>query len=112
LPPLPERNLRFTNLRKHSRPILQAKRLRSFLELKSYMRQSNRQRLKARLDTAPKQSQLRTKRLANDAIQRPQGNYRTRGAMHLKALIALAFLCCKNIVPSPLNELPSVALST
>jgi hypothetical protein len=29
---------------KHSRPILQAKRLRTFLELKTYMRQSNRQR--------------------------------------------------------------------
>ena len=66
---------------KHSRPILQAKRLRTFLELKSYMRRSNRQRLKARLTTAPKQSHLRTKRLANDAIQRPHGNYRTRGAM-------------------------------
>jgi hypothetical protein len=66
---------------KHSRSILQAKRLRTFLELKSYMRQSNRQRLKARLTTAPKQSHLRTKRLANDAFQRPQGNYRTRGAM-------------------------------
>jgi hypothetical protein len=67
---------------KHSRPILQGKRLRTFLELKTYMRQSNRQRLNARLTTAPKQSHLRTKRLANDAIQRPQGNYRTRGAMH------------------------------
>jgi hypothetical protein len=67
---------------KAARPILQAKRLRTFLELKTYMRQSNRQRLKARLSPAPKQSHLTTKRLANEAIQRPQGNYRTRGAMH------------------------------
>jgi hypothetical protein len=67
---------------KHSRPILQAKRLRAFLELKSYMRQSNRQRLKAHLATAPKGAHLTTKRLANEAIQLPQGNYRTRGAMH------------------------------
>jgi hypothetical protein len=66
---------------KHSRPILQAKRLRTFLALKTYMRQSNRQRLKARLATTPKQSELKIKRLANDAIQRPQRNYRTRGAM-------------------------------
>jgi hypothetical protein len=65
---------------KHSRPILQAKRLRTFLELKSYMSKRNRERLKARL--TPEQGRLTTKRLANDAIQRPQGNYRTRGAMH------------------------------
>jgi hypothetical protein len=67
---------------KRSRPILQAKRLRTFLELKSYMSKSNRQRLKSRLATAPKQAHLKTKRLANEAIQLPQGNYRTRGAMH------------------------------
>jgi hypothetical protein len=65
---------------KHSRPVLQAKRLRTFLKLKSYMSKRNRQRFKARL--TPKQSHLSTKRLADDAIQRPQGNYRTRGAMH------------------------------
>jgi hypothetical protein len=64
---------------KHSRPILQAKRLRSFLELKSYMRQSNRQRLQERLPI--KQLELVSKRI-DDRTKLPQGNYSTRGAMH------------------------------
>jgi hypothetical protein len=66
---------------KRQRPILQANRIKTFLELKSYMSRSNRQRLKARIATAPKQD-LNSKRLAHHAIQLPQSNYGTRGAMH------------------------------
>jgi hypothetical protein len=64
-----------------TRSALQAKRLQAFLSLKSYMRKSNRQRLKARLATAPRQD-FTSKRLAHYAIEQPQSNYRTRGAMH------------------------------
>src|SRR5262245_43559096 len=66
---------------KRQRLILQANRIKTFLELKSYMSRSNRQRLKARIATAPKQD-LKSKRLAHHAIQLPQSNYGTRGAMH------------------------------
>ena len=66
---------------KRLRPILQARRIQAFLELKSYMSQSNRQRLKARIATAPKQ-EFKSKRLSHYAIQHPQHNYGTRGAMH------------------------------
>jgi hypothetical protein len=38
---------------KHSRPILQALRLQTYLKLKTYIRQSNRLRLKARIPKAP-----------------------------------------------------------
>jgi hypothetical protein len=68
-------------LDKRTRPILQAIRLRSFLQLKSYMSQRNRQRLKLRIATAPIK-ELKSKRLTHHAIQLPQGNYGTRGAMH------------------------------
>ena len=68
-------------LDKRTRPILQAIRLRTFLQLKSYMSKRNRQRLKARIATAPIKD-LKSKRLAHHAIQLPQTNYRTRGAMH------------------------------
>jgi hypothetical protein len=64
-----------------TRSALQAKRLQTFLSLKSYMRKSNRQRLKARLVTAPEQD-FTSKRLAHHSIPLPQSNYRTRGAMH------------------------------
>ena len=60
---------------------LQAKRLKAFLELKTYMRQTTRERLKRRLALLPKQSDLTSKRLSHHAIQRPQRNYCTRGAM-------------------------------
>src|SRR5262245_37444865 len=56
---------------KDLRPILQAKRLRTFFELKSYMWQSNRQRLKARLSSAPNQD-FKSKRLDHHVIQLPQ----------------------------------------
>ena len=66
---------------KRQRPILKAIRLKAFLSLKSYMSQSNRNRLKARIPTAQVQ-ELKSKRLAHHAIQHPQHNYGTRGAMH------------------------------
>jgi hypothetical protein len=67
---------------KHSRPILQAKRLRTFLELKTGtgMSRRNRQRVQARLTTA-KPSELASKRI-DDRTKLPQSNYSTRGAMH------------------------------
>jgi hypothetical protein len=66
---------------KRTRPILQAKRLQFFLERKPGMGKSNRQRLKARIVTAPTQD-FTSKRLAHHSILLPQRNYRTRGAMH------------------------------
>jgi hypothetical protein len=66
---------------KRLRPILQAKRLQNFLQLKTYMSQRNRQRIKARIASAPQQ-ELKSKRLAHHSIQLPQSNYRTQGAMH------------------------------
>jgi hypothetical protein len=65
---------------KRMRPILQAKRLQFFLEHKRGMHKSNRERLKARIVTAPEE--FTTKRLAHHSIQLPQRNYCTRGAMH------------------------------
>jgi len=65
---------------KNLRPILQAQRLKTFLQLKSYMSRRNRQRLKARIPPTPKQ-ELSSKRLAHHAIQMPQSNYSTKGAM-------------------------------
>jgi hypothetical protein len=66
---------------KSLRPILQAQRLQAFLKLKSYMWKNNRQRLKARIAIAPTQ-EFKSKRLNHYAIQHPQHNYGTRGAMH------------------------------
>jgi hypothetical protein len=66
---------------KHSRPILQALRLQTFLKLKTYIRQSNRLRLKARIPKAPS-NRLDSKRLSHHTIQLPHSNYGTRGAMH------------------------------
>jgi hypothetical protein len=66
---------------KHSRPILQALRLQSFLKLKTYMRQSNRVRLKVRISKA-QSTRLDSNRLSHDLIQRPHFQLRTRGAMH------------------------------
>jgi hypothetical protein len=66
---------------KYSRPILKAKRLRTFLELKSGMSKRNRQRLKARIEPTLKQ-ELKGKRLAHHSIPIPFSNYSTRGAMH------------------------------
>jgi hypothetical protein len=63
------------------RPILQAKRLQNFLELKSYMSKHNRQRIAARMPKAQSKL-LDSKRLAHHSIPLPQSNYRTRGAMH------------------------------
>jgi hypothetical protein len=70
-------------LGKRTRPILQAKRLQTFLQLKTGtgMSKRNRQRLKARIATAPDQD-LNSKRLSRHSIQSPQRNYCTRGAMH------------------------------
>jgi hypothetical protein len=68
-------------LGKRTRPILQAQRLDMFLKLKTGMRKSTRQRLKARIATAPNQ-ELKSKRLANHSIPIPHSNYSTRGAMH------------------------------
>jgi hypothetical protein len=59
---------------KHSRPILQALRLQSFLKLKTYMRQSNRVRLKVRIPKA-QSTRLDSNRLSHDLIQRPHSNY-------------------------------------
>src|SRR6516165_9371303 len=66
---------------KRLRPILQAKRLQAFLKFKSYMSQRNRQRIRARIPTASSQD-LKSKRLSHYAIQHPQHNYSTQGAMH------------------------------
>jgi hypothetical protein len=66
---------------KRLRPILQAKRLQAFLKFKRYMSQRNRQRIKARIPTAPSQD-FKSKRLSHYAIQHPQHNYGTQGAMH------------------------------
>jgi hypothetical protein len=63
------------------RPILQAKRLQFFLEHKPCMSKQNRNRLKARIVTAPNQDFI-SKRLAHHSILHPQRNYGTRGAMH------------------------------
>jgi hypothetical protein len=62
-------------------PVLQGIRLRSFLKFKRYMSKRNRQRLKARIATAPIK-ELKSKRLRHHAIPLPQSNYGTRGAMH------------------------------
>ena len=66
---------------KRLRPIMQVQRMQAFLRLKSYMWQSTRQRLKTRIAAAPKQVP-NSKRLTHHAIQLPQSNYGTRGAMH------------------------------
>jgi hypothetical protein len=66
---------------KNQRPALQALRLQALLEFKSGMSNRNRQRLKARIAIASKQG-FNSKRLSHHAIQLPQGNYGTRGAMH------------------------------
>jgi hypothetical protein len=66
---------------KRQRPILQARRLKTFLELKSGMWKSNQRRLKARIATATSQH-LNSKRLAHHSIPMPSSNHRTRGAMH------------------------------
>jgi hypothetical protein len=66
---------------KRLRPILQAKRLRAFLGFKRYMSQRNRQRIKGRISTAPSHD-FNSKRLSHYAIQHPQHNYGTQGAMH------------------------------
>jgi hypothetical protein len=68
-------------LGKRTRPILQALRLETFLELKSYMSKRNRLRLKARIPETHNK-RLDSKRLSHHRIQLPQSNYRTRGAMH------------------------------
>jgi hypothetical protein len=70
---------------KHSRPALQAIKLRNFLNWKTYMSQRNRQRIEARLRSLaqPTQpTQLTSKRLTNERIQHPSSNYSTRGLMH------------------------------
>jgi hypothetical protein len=68
-------------LGKRTRPILQAMRLRAFLQLKSYMSKRNRQRLQARLFRTTKPLELANKRI-DDRTKLPQSNYSTRGAMH------------------------------
>jgi hypothetical protein len=68
-------------LDKRTRPILQAIRLRTFLQLKSGMSKRNRRRLQARLFRTTKSLQLGSKRI-DDRTKLPQSNYRTRGAMH------------------------------
>jgi len=63
------------------RPVLQAIRLRRFLELKGPMCETNIKRLEARID--PNASQLLTvKRLSHPNITMPTSNYRTRGCMN------------------------------
>ena len=66
---------------KHTRPILQALRLETFLKLKSYMGQRNRRRLTARIPKTHSR-RLDSKRLSHHMIQLPHSNYSTRGAMH------------------------------
>jgi hypothetical protein len=66
---------------KRLRPILQTKRLQAFLKFKRYMSQRNRQRIKARIPTAPSQD-FKSKRLSHYAILHPHHNYSTQGAMH------------------------------
>jgi hypothetical protein len=68
---------------KRLRPILQAKRLQTFLKFKAGtgMSKRNQQRIRARIATAPGQ-ELHSKRLAHHSIQLPQRNYGTYGAMH------------------------------
>jgi hypothetical protein len=70
-------------LGKRTRPILQAKRLKAFLKFKAGtgMSKRNLARLKARIPKTPSQ-ELNSKRLTHHAIQLPQSNYGTRGAMH------------------------------
>jgi len=68
---------------KHSRPILQAKRLHSFLEFKTYIGRRNRQRIETRLSSnAAQQAHLNSKQLSHEHVQRPSSNYSTRGLMH------------------------------
>ena len=67
-------------LDKHTRPVLQAIRLRKLLEFKTYMSKRNRNRLKARIPLTAKQ-ELNSKRLSHYSTQLPQRNYSTRGAM-------------------------------
>ena len=67
-----------------TRPALQVKRLRTFLELKSHMKRSQRQRLNARcrsLQAKTNPAYKLTKRLDHKATL-PHSNYLTRGAMH------------------------------
>ena len=66
-----------------ARPALQLKRLRTFLQLKSYMRRTNRHRLEARCRSLEANAQLRYKvsNRLNDKALRPSGNYGMRGAM-------------------------------
>jgi len=68
-------------LDERTRPILQAIRLRTFLQLKSGMSKRNRQRLEARLSRTTKPLELASKRI-DDRTKLPQSNYSTRGAMH------------------------------
>jgi hypothetical protein len=67
-------------LDKHTRPVLQAIRLRKLLEFKTYMSKRNRNRLKARIPLTAKQ-ELNSKRLSHHSIRLPQRNYSTRGSM-------------------------------
>jgi hypothetical protein len=64
-----------------TRAHLQVQRLQTFLKLKSYMSQTNRRRLAARIPKAQSKP-LDSKRLAHHSIQLPQSNYGTQGAMH------------------------------
>jgi hypothetical protein len=70
-------------LGKRTRPILQAKRLKAFLEFKARtgMSKQNRERIKARIPKTPSQD-FNSKRLSHYAIQHPQHTMGTRGAMH------------------------------
>jgi len=64
--------------------ILQAKRVKAFLDLKTYMKRSQRQRLERRRRTLQAKATpgyKLSKRLSGKAIL-PHGNYETRGAMH------------------------------
>ena len=65
---------------KHLRPILQAKRLRFFLEHKPSMSKRNRRRIASRITVAAEQ-EFTSKRLKHHSIQLPQRNYGTCGAM-------------------------------
>ena len=61
------------------RPVLQAIRLRRFLQLKGAMCETNLERLEARLDPNASQQLLTVKRLSHPNITMPQHNYGTCG---------------------------------
>jgi len=87
---------------KHSRPILQAKSLRTFLELKTYMQQSNRPCLKA-----PPQRQSNHTSEPSAWPTTPYSAHKATTELEAQCIgprgmgRPCTFLSCKNIAPTP-----------